>query len=57
LRNAVLCAAAAKPNGSPLDFMLGLMRDPNVPTDLRVEMAAGRNGALRRQAWQPAARV
>jgi len=40
LRDAVLCAAAAKPNGSPLDFMLGLMRDPNVPTDLRVEMAA-----------------
>jgi hypothetical protein len=40
LHNAVLCAAAAKPNGSPLDFMLGLMRDPNVPTDLRVEMAA-----------------
>lgn len=40
LHNAVLCAAAAKPDGSPLDFMLGLMRDPNVPTDLRVEMAA-----------------
>ena len=40
LRDAVLCAAAAKPNGSPLDFMLGLMRDPNVLTDLRIEMAA-----------------
>ena len=39
LKNAVLCAAAAKPNASPLDFMLGLMRDPKVPTDVRVEMA------------------
>jgi hypothetical protein len=39
LKNAVLGAAAAKPNASPLDFMLGLMRDPNVPTDLRLEMA------------------
>ncbi len=40
LRDAVFCAAAAKSNGSPLDFMLGLMRDPNVLTDLRIEMAA-----------------
>ncbi len=40
LRNAVLCAAAAHPNPSPLDFMLDLMRDPKVPTDLRIEMAA-----------------
>ena len=40
LKNAVLCAAAAKPDASPLDFMLGLMRDPAIPTDLQLEMAA-----------------
>jgi hypothetical protein len=39
LKNAVLCAAAGNPNASALDFMLGLMRDPNLPTDLRIEMA------------------
>jgi hypothetical protein len=39
LKNAVFCAAAAQPNTSPLDFMLGLMRDPKVPMDVRVEMA------------------
>jgi hypothetical protein len=39
LNNAALSAAAAGPNVSPLDFMLGLMRDPKVPTDLRIEMA------------------
>jgi hypothetical protein len=29
-----------QPNASPLDFMLGLMRDPKVSTDLRIDMAA-----------------
>jgi acyl carrier protein len=40
LKNAVFCAAAAEPNRSPLDFMLALMRDPQVPLDLRLDMAA-----------------
>ena len=39
LKNAAICAAASGPNSSPLDFLLGLMRDPNLPADLRVEMA------------------
>jgi hypothetical protein len=39
LKNAVFCAAAADPNRSPLEFMLALMRDPQVPLDLRIEMA------------------
>jgi hypothetical protein len=40
LENAVFCAAAADPNRSPLDFMLALMRDPQVPLNLRLDMAA-----------------
>ena len=40
LKNAVFLAAAAEPNRSPLDFMLALMRDPQVPFDLRIDMAA-----------------
>jgi hypothetical protein len=40
LVNAVLCAAAAQPDASPLVFMLAVMRDQNVPMDLRIEMAA-----------------
>ena len=39
LKNALIGAAASGPNTSPLDFMLGLMRDPKVPTDLRLDMA------------------
>jgi hypothetical protein len=39
LKNAVFLAAAADPNRPPLDFMLALMRDPQVPLDLRIEMA------------------
>ena len=39
LKNALFCAAAVGPITSPLDFMLGLMRDPKVPTDLRLDMA------------------
>jgi len=40
LENAAFLAAAADANHSPLDFMLALMRDPQVPLDLRVDMAA-----------------
>jgi hypothetical protein len=40
LKDAIFCAAATQPNVSPLDFMLALMRDPKVPVDLRIEMAA-----------------
>src|SRR5438552_1671356 len=40
LKNAVFLAAAADPNRSPLDFMLALMRDPQVLLALRIEMAA-----------------
>jgi hypothetical protein len=40
IKNAVFLAAAADPNRSPLDFMLALMRDPQVPFDLRIDMAA-----------------
>ena len=39
LRNAASDAAAADPNSSPLNFFLRLMRDPNLPADLRVDMA------------------
>ena len=60
LKNAVLCAAAAKPNASPLDFMLGLMRDPAIPTDLQLEMAVpaarymhAKPGAFRRGGLHP----
>jgi hypothetical protein len=38
LKNAVFLAAAQH-RSSPLDFMLGVMRDPQVPTDLRLDMA------------------
>jgi hypothetical protein len=40
LKNAVFLAAAAEPNRSPLDFMLALMRDPQVPLDDRIYLAA-----------------
>lgn len=39
LRNAAVKAAALYPNLSPLDFLLGLMRDSNLPQDLRVKAA------------------
>ena len=39
LRNAAINAAAANPNLSPLDFLLGLMRNPDLPSDLRIKMA------------------
>jgi hypothetical protein len=40
LKNAVFLAAAAEPDRSPLDFMLALMRDPQVPLEDRIDMAA-----------------
>jgi hypothetical protein len=39
LKNAAFLAAAASLDSTPLDFMLRLMRDPNVPMDLRIDMA------------------
>jgi hypothetical protein len=39
LRNAAISAAAANPNISPLDFLLGLMRDSNLPQEHRVKVA------------------
>lgn len=39
IKNAVFLAAATDPNRSPLDFMLALMRDPQVSLDLRIEVA------------------
>jgi hypothetical protein len=40
IKNAVFLVAASDPNRSPLEFMLALMRDPQVPLDLRIEMAS-----------------
>ncbi len=40
LTNAVFLAAAGEPNRSPLEFMLALMRDLQVPLDERIELAA-----------------
>jgi hypothetical protein len=39
LRNAALAAAAANPEISPLEFLLGIMRDPNVSSELRIKVA------------------
>jgi hypothetical protein len=39
LRNAAISAATADPSTSPLDFLLRLMRDPNLTLDLRVDLA------------------
>jgi len=39
LKDAVITAADTSSNSSPLDFMLRLMRAPNLPTELRIEMA------------------
>ena len=38
-KNAALAAAAANPDISPLDFLLGIMRDPNVSSELRIKVA------------------
>jgi hypothetical protein len=40
LKNAVFLAAASEPDRSPLDFMLALMRDPQVLLDDRIELAS-----------------
>jgi hypothetical protein len=39
LRNAALDAAAANPAISPLEFLLGIMRDPDVSSELRIKAA------------------
>src|SRR5271170_7294998 len=39
LKNAAIGAAAANPNLSPLDFLLALMRDPNLDLEVRVTVA------------------
>ena len=39
LRNAAISAAATNPNISPLDFLLGLMRDSNLPLEYRAKVA------------------
>jgi hypothetical protein len=39
-KNAVFLAAASDLNRSPLEFMLALMRDPQVPLDERINLAA-----------------
>ena len=39
LKNAALAAAAANPDISPRDFLLGIMRDPTTSSDLRVKIA------------------
>ena len=40
LMNAAIDAAAANPDISPLDFLLGIMRDPNASSELRIRAAA-----------------
>src|SRR5215831_10289973 len=39
LKNAAVAAAASDPNLSPLDFLLKLMRQPDLPLELRVTVA------------------
>jgi hypothetical protein len=39
LIDAAITSAAANPNMTPLDFLLGVMRAPNVPADLRIKVA------------------
>lgn len=39
LKNAAIIAAASNPEISPLEFLLAIMRDPNVSPDLRVKVA------------------
>src|SRR5258707_15865439 len=39
LRNAAFAAAAANPDISPLDFLLGIMIDPNVSLEFRFKVA------------------
>jgi hypothetical protein len=60
LKDAIFLAAASEPDRSPLDFMLALMRDSQVPLHLRLDMAAaaaplvhGRPRASRRDRPHP----
>src|SRR5215471_21274495 len=39
LINAALAATASNPDISPLDFLLGVMRDPSVSPELRIRVA------------------
>jgi hypothetical protein len=39
LKKEALSAASADPTISPLNFLLGVMRDPKAPTDLRIRVA------------------
>jgi hypothetical protein len=39
LKNAAIAAVASNPDISPLDFLLGVMRDPNVSPELRIKVA------------------
>jgi hypothetical protein len=39
LKTAALSAASADPTTTPLQFLLGVMRDPKAPTGLRVQVA------------------
>jgi hypothetical protein len=39
LKKAALSAASADPAITPLQFLLGIMRDPKAPTGLRVQVA------------------
>src|SRR5260221_3498399 len=39
MKNAALAAASADPTITPLQFLLGVMRDPQAPTDWRIRVA------------------
>jgi hypothetical protein len=39
MKKAALAAASAGLTISPLQFLLGVMRDPQAPTDLRIRVA------------------
>jgi hypothetical protein len=39
MKKAALAAASADPTITPLQFLLGVMRDPKTPTDLRIRVA------------------
>jgi hypothetical protein len=38
LKKVALSAASADPTITPLQFLLGVMRDPKAPTDLRIRL-------------------
>jgi len=62
LKKAALSAASADPTTTPLQFLLGVMRDPKAPTGLRVQVARaaaplvhGRTASLGDRAGNPGA--